>query len=283
LMQGVPYVLWDNIARGTQIACPHIEKSCTSAFYADRKLGVSEMVQASAASVHVFTGNNIGPKGDLASRSLQVRLDVDRVDPENRDFRHPDPIGWTRNNRSKILKALYVILMGNPALDAKRDAPMKTRFKLWYRLVGAAVEHAAQCAAWCDPDPDRPEALNFGTLFLDQEADDEDATSLAEALHALEKAMGGADAAMGRNPQPFKASDVADAINATSINADALTVRGFLFPTHTAGTPVTAKAVGKRLKAHVGEPVRHGGKTIVLKSRIDKHEEVLKFHVATIQ
>jgi hypothetical protein len=78
LMHGVPYILWDNIARGTQVSCPHIEKSCTSAFYADRKLGVSEMVQTSAATIHVFTGNNIGPKDDLASRSLQVRLDVDR-------------------------------------------------------------------------------------------------------------------------------------------------------------------------------------------------------------
>ena len=43
-LYGVPYILWDNIARGTKISCPHIEKSCTSAYYADRKLGVSEMV-----------------------------------------------------------------------------------------------------------------------------------------------------------------------------------------------------------------------------------------------
>jgi hypothetical protein len=284
LMHGVPYILWDNIARGTQVSCPHIEKSCTSAFYADRKLGVSEMVQASAASIHVFTGNNISPKGDLASRSLQVRLDVDRLDPENRDFKHPDPIGWTRANRSKILRSLYVILLGNPALDEKRDAPMKTRFKMWYRLVGAAVEHAAQCAAWLDPDRDHmpDQALDFGTLFLDQEADDEDATSLAEALHSLGKAMAAA-AAMGRPAQLFKAAHVADAINATAINADALTVRGFLFPNQSPGTPVTAKAVGKRLKAHVGEPVRHGGEAIVLKAYMDKHDRTLKFCVAVIQ
>jgi hypothetical protein len=35
LMYGTPYILWDNISRGAQIACPHIEKSCTSMFYAD--------------------------------------------------------------------------------------------------------------------------------------------------------------------------------------------------------------------------------------------------------
>ena len=52
--------------------------------YTDRKLGVSETVATSASTIHHFTGNNIGPKGDLASRALVVRLEVDRADPENR-------------------------------------------------------------------------------------------------------------------------------------------------------------------------------------------------------
>jgi hypothetical protein len=127
LMCGCPYLLWDNVNRGLQISCPHIEKSCTSEFYSDRKLGVSEMVRTAAATVHIFTGNNVAPKGDLASRSLQVRLDVDRVDPENRDFRHPDPIGWTQSHRAEILAALYTIMLGNPTLDLPRGAAMKTR------------------------------------------------------------------------------------------------------------------------------------------------------------
>ena len=200
LLSGIAYILWDNIPRGTQISCPHIEKSCTAAYYADRKLGVSEMVLTAAASIHLFTGNNIAPKGDLASRSLQVRLDVDRIDPENRDFKHPDPIGWTRANRAEILRALYVILLGNPTLDQPREAAMKTRFKMWWRIIGSAVEHAAQCAAAINPDIDHmPEqVLDFGTLFLDQEADDEDATSLAEMLYALDQAMAERDTSLGR-------------------------------------------------------------------------------------
>jgi hypothetical protein len=279
LMCGVPYILWDNISRGTQISCPHIEKSCTAAFYADRKLGVSEMVMTAAASVHIFTGNNVAPKGDLASRSLQVRLDVERVDPENRDFRHPDPIDWTNAHRNEILRALYVILLGNPALDLPRDAAMKTRFKMWYRLIGAAVEHAAKCAVSLDPDIDHlPEqTLDFSTLFLDQEGEDEDATSLSEMLHALCEMMTSRDADVGRKPQPFKATDVTDAINAADTNA--IIVKGFLFPTQPAGVAVTAKAVGKRLKAHVGETVRDGVKVLVLKSVMDKHDKVIKFYV----
>jgi hypothetical protein len=283
-LYGVPYILWDNIPRGAQISCPHIEKSCTAAYYADRKLGVSEMVQTSAATIHMFTGNNIAPKGDLASRSLQVRLDIDRIDPENRNFKHPDPTGWTRANRGKILRALYVILLGNPTLDLPRGAPMKTRYKMWHRIVGSAVEHAAQCAVALDPDidlvPDEPK-LDFQTLFLDQEADDEDATSLAEALDALARIM----------TKEFKASDVAEKINLTATRTDlsstnseldALAVRAFLFPNQPVGTQVTAKSVGKRLKAHVGEPVNRGAETLMLKTFMDAHDKVHKFYVTII-
>lgn len=71
-LYSIPYILWDNIARGTQITCPHIEKYCTAAFYSDRKLGVSEMVATAASTIHFFTGNNIAPRGDLASRSLEI-------------------------------------------------------------------------------------------------------------------------------------------------------------------------------------------------------------------
>ena len=110
-LYGASYLLWDNISRGTQINCPHIERSCTAAFYADRKLGVTELVATAASAIHVFTGNNIGPKGDLASRSLIIRLNIDEPNPENRKYNHPDPIGWTDGNRAKILgRSLY-----NPA------------------------------------------------------------------------------------------------------------------------------------------------------------------------
>jgi hypothetical protein len=277
-MYGVPYILWDNIARGTVISCPHIEESCTSAYYSDRKLGVSEMVATAAATIHVFTGNNIAPKGDIASRSLQVRLDANRIDPENREFKHPDPLGWTRANRNRILAALYIILLGNPKLDQAPDAPMKTRYKMWQRIVGSAVEHAAWCALQTDPRidhiPDNPDLPDFGTLFLSQEAEEEEATSLADALLALDGSCCGKGYCW--------AKDVMDLINTRGATEAAVTIRAFLFPTLPHDAPVTAKAVGRRLKAHVGEPVKHGGKMLVLRSEWDTHNNVWKFSVKTI-
>jgi hypothetical protein len=114
LGEGVPLIVWDNIPRGAAISCPSIEKALTAETYTDRILGESESRTVPATAVHIFTGNNIAARGDLASRSLSVRLAVDRPDPENRTFAHPDPLGWTEANRGRILRALYVILLGNP-------------------------------------------------------------------------------------------------------------------------------------------------------------------------
>ena len=57
-MAALAFLIWDNIPRGTQITCLHIERSCTSGYYTDRKLGVSETVATSASTIHHFTGNN---------------------------------------------------------------------------------------------------------------------------------------------------------------------------------------------------------------------------------
>ena len=257
---GVPYILWDNIARGTQISCPHIEKSCTSAYYADRKLGVTEMVCTAASTIHHFTGNNIGPKGDLASRSLMIRLNVDRADPENREFSHPDPVGWTENHRAEIMAALYTILLGNPQLKAARDAPGKTRFKMWWRLVGSAVEHAAGLAG---------QELDFQKLFLAQEEDDEESASLADVLEILLKNW----------PYGFEAKEVAIMVNDANRQDDAQTIRDFLWPGALHAFTFSSKAVSKQLKRHLDDPVFSGGRTLTLRRNVDAHTEVYVFGV----
>ncbi|MGY3563169.1 hypothetical protein ACVWXP_006438 [Bradyrhizobium sp. USDA 4463] len=262
-LYGVPYILWDNIPRGAQISCPHIEKSCTAAYYADRKLGVSETVATAASTIHLFTGNNIAPKGDLASRSLQVRLDVDRADPENRDFKHPDPVEWTRKNRAEVLQAMYVILMGNPTLKLPRDAPMKTRFKIWWRLIGSAVEYAAKLHAdSIDPaayeEHDRPVDIDFKSMFLEQEEDEEEAASLGHALSIMQKQW-------GARQKGFQASDVVDFLNDHSNVPNAVALRTFFLPAAPANAMAEPKSIGCKLRTHVGDVVPYGGRQLALK------------------
>jgi hypothetical protein len=67
---------------------------------------------------------------------------VNRPDPENREFTHPDPLAWTQCNRTRILRALYTVLIAG-ALNRPQHQAGKTRFKTWWRLVGWPVEYAA--------------------------------------------------------------------------------------------------------------------------------------------
>jgi hypothetical protein len=280
LLDGVAYILWDNIQRGTLIDCPHIQKASTSDTVTDRILGVSKTASASAAAIQLFTGNNIGPKGDSVSRGLQARIEVERTDPENRPFRHSDPIGWTEANRPKILQALYTILLGNPELKKSRNAPAKTRFKLWWRVVGAAIENAAKLhSATVDPvaydaeDRSRPTPVDFQRLFASQEADDEEGSSLADALHILNR----------RWPVgTFRAADVAKIINENGNTPDGAVVREFLFPEGRSDQVVSTKSVGRRLGANVGNPVMHGEKTLTLCSGYDSRSKTQTFFVKTV-
>ena len=249
-LEGVAYIIWDNIPRGIQISCPHIEKSCTAAYYSDRRLGFSETVATAASTIQFFTGNNIGPKGDLASRSLNVRLEVNRVDPENREFTHPDPVGWTEANRAKILRALYTVLLGNPMLAKAANAAAKTRFKMWWRLIGSAIEHGAMQTG---------HELDFKKLFLEQEGEDEESASLADALDIMATHL----------PKSFKAADVANLVNNSGNGAN---LREILYPGVPATLIATAKSVGKRLRRHIGEPVKHGERTLSLLEWREAHD-----------
>ena len=105
-------------------------------------LGVSRVETVSSTTVQIFTGNAIGPRGDMTSRSLMLALNVDRPDPENRAFVHPDPLAWTRAHRRHIVRALYVLLLAG-ALNRPPNQEAKTRFKSWWTLVGWPMEYAA--------------------------------------------------------------------------------------------------------------------------------------------
>jgi hypothetical protein len=141
LRQSVAVLVWDNIARGSSISCPHIEAALTAAEISDRVLSVSDTETVPAQTVQIFTGNMIGPRGEMASRSFTMMLNVDRPDPENREFKHADPFAWTQTNRAKILQALYTILIGG--LRRPQAQTAKTRFKVWWRLIGWPMEYAA--------------------------------------------------------------------------------------------------------------------------------------------
>jgi hypothetical protein len=244
-------------------------------------LGVTGSKQVPATTVQAFNGNNISARGDLASRLLQVLLTADRPDPENRTFRHPDPIGWTKANRGNILRALYIVLRGNPRLYGRipNQPHPPTRFKNWWHLVGSAVEHAAQQHAehvallamdWHPTCP--PGEISFSKMLLEAEADEEQTTSIALVL----------DTMRSKWTNGYKAADVASFTGEASVEAIAFKAAlegasGKLLPI------VTATTVAWRLKALKDVPVKVGDDLLVLRYTADHHGGTFRVEKITIR
>ena len=130
---------------------------------------------------------------------------------------------------------------------------------MWQRLVRFGVEHAA---ALHNPDV----RVDFAELFAAQDAADEESATLADVLLVLKRSM----------PPEFKANDVAEL--AQGMGPDNAMVREFLFPNAVAGVGLSPKSIGKRLGSYVGNPVRHGDRTLTLRSR--KANNSLAYFVA---
>ncbi len=224
-------------------------------------LGESATRTVPAHAVQAFTGNNVAPRGDMASRSLMARLAVDRPDPENRDFSHADPIEWTERNRGSILRALYTVLLGNPRLRATHPPAAETRFKAWWHLVGSAIEHAAGAHAgrvdaltFDALEKCRPTKISFRKLFLDGEADEEQSASLATVLETLREKW----------PTSFKAADAA--YYAGGADDKAIAFKGALeVATGKALPSVSSVSVAWRLKSLADAPVNVEGRVLVLR------------------
>lgn len=258
----VPFLVFDNVTRGASIDCEHVNKHLTSATVRDRILGSTKTAEYAASTVVAFTGNAIRPKGDFASRAIVIDLGAGRPDPENRNFKHADPIGWVREYRNEILAALYTILMvPRPAV-----AQAKTRFKTWWRLIGHPIEVVS--------------GADFGKLLSAQEQKDDETTAVVKLFAALWAKYG---------PQPFKASDVVDMLDpsygATAVFDPAEEKRrkdaaqqlrdalveasgGTAFPPGPTG--VDARRVGLKLSALEGRSVDATGTVLQLKAYTDR-------------
>lgn len=169
------------------------------------------------------------------------------MDPENRQYMHPDPLGWTEQHRVEILRALYTVMLGNPQLKQPRDAAGKTRFKLWWRLIGSAVEYAHQL--YSAGNDDQVSQLDFEQLFLSQEdTGDEDSLTLADVLDAMSKEW----------PKGFTAGDVVEIINMESLSPPPLkwALMNFLYSKTQDAFKTEPRSVSSQLRKHLNNPVK---------------------------
>ena len=272
LMEGLPFVVWDNIARGARISSPCIEAALTSATYSDRLLGESRIVTAPTSTIMAFTGNNIAAKGDMCSRSLTAYIDVDRPDPENRTFKHPDPFAWTLEHRGDILKALFMILLGDSARMAAGSGSA-TRFKTWDQCCGAPIERAAELYRAAAPDKAK-NPVSFGDLLKGAEEASDDTLEDVEVLLALEKVWD--SSCVFESAKGFKAKDVVRELSGDTFGR-LVDVRDWF--NDGGKLNVSPKLVGRRLANLVGNPVSDGKDVLKLDSFFDTHTKVTEFRI----
>jgi hypothetical protein len=121
LMIGDRSILFDNIPSGCKVRLAELCLFLTSPRYGDRKLGGSELIKLPNRAVVSGTGNNITPVGDLARRSIVIRLDANSVERKQRRFKIPDLRAYARTHRVRLLMAALTVIVGwqrNAASDA---------------------------------------------------------------------------------------------------------------------------------------------------------------------
>jgi hypothetical protein len=174
LLAGDRTIGFDNLPNGVKVRSPILCGFVTAETYSDRKLGSSDVPVVPNRSVVFLTGNNLTPVGDLARRSIVIRLDANTANLRERSFRIADLRGHVAANRPALLVAALTILKAYVLSGARSGKAPLPSFEGWSRFVREPL-------LWLGmPDP---------TSTQHDEADDE-AAPLTEAFELIAAEIG---------------------------------------------------------------------------------------------
>lgn len=177
-LAGDSLVCFDNIARtfgGAKLeACVTAVPGSTVAF---RRFGTQDLAKLPWRTVILGSGNNMTLSPDMARRSLVIRIEPDRDDPERRvDFKirgGADGLrSWVATARPRLVRAALTILRawhlaGHPSMGI----PALGGFEAWQRLVPAALVWAGASdpmpclGGRLDGDDADPDTAALGTVL----------------------------------------------------------------------------------------------------------------------
>jgi hypothetical protein len=145
MAEPVGAVVFDNLAEGAVIDSPILARLITEHTWSDRRLGSSTNVAYPNDRLWLATGNNLAVGGDMASRTVLVRLDPDMPHPEERSgFTIPDLPEWimAQANRRTLLRHVLTLVVDWCAAGAPQAEGVTMRqFTPWARAVGGFLAH----------------------------------------------------------------------------------------------------------------------------------------------
>lgn len=121
LLAGDRSLWFDNVPSGHKTRSPELCAFITSSTWKDRKLGESETLGIPNKMVLVASGNNITPTGDLARRSLVVRMDANTERLKERSFRIPLLREYVMEHRHGLLVDALTIIKAFAAQHNMRE------------------------------------------------------------------------------------------------------------------------------------------------------------------
>lgn len=146
LADQVGVVVFDNLEEGSVISSAGLARLLTERTWTDRRLGTNTAATFPNDRLWLATGNNLRVGGDIASRSVWVRLDPDCPRPEARTgFTIPNLDTWILDpaNQAVVLRHLLVLILDWTAAGAPTATglPAMRQFTRWAQLVGGFLDH----------------------------------------------------------------------------------------------------------------------------------------------
>ena len=107
LVEGVFYVFVDNVK--SALGSATLATAITTGKMRSRVLGITGTKTVDSNVVWVATSNNAQLDADIVSRSILIRLDTNKENPESREFSF-NPIRYIAQNRPQVLAAILTLV-----------------------------------------------------------------------------------------------------------------------------------------------------------------------------
>lgn len=137
-----PVVVFDNLKEGTTVSSEILATLITKDKWDDRMLGASRNIEATNDRLWLASGNGLTVGGDMASRTIMVRLDPKMARPELRQFEMGQFSDWIREpgNREELLWHLLILVQAWVKSGAGTDTSHTMRgFTKWAQVMGGLL------------------------------------------------------------------------------------------------------------------------------------------------
>jgi hypothetical protein len=135
------FLLIDNLRKKLDSAA--LAAAITSPAWEDRILGVSQMVKLPVSCGWLATGNNPSLSGEIARRTVRIRLNAKIDQPWLREnFRHPNLMGWASENRGRLVWAALTLIRAWLVKGRPRGGKTLGMFAEWSHIMGGILQNA---------------------------------------------------------------------------------------------------------------------------------------------